>query len=146
MDVCWDPVPAPVTILTLPSYVNPQASAIDFRTSSIPNGGLVFEDVIMGGRQFIEASFICRRISEILLGSSLDGTVSAFVTTACTVRWVVWHLCSRCWSMALSISFKPCFALNRMYMRRSLNLPIYKVSWKGQFWIQNRSHTVRWST
>ena len=48
---CMLIVPAPVTTLTLPPYVNPQASAIDFRTSSIPNGGLVLQDVIMGGRQ-----------------------------------------------------------------------------------------------
>ena len=90
-------------------YFRSHASAIDLRTSSIPNGGLMFAEVKIAGRHIGAASAICIRI----LAISAEGMASTLVITACNESEPL-HLSLRDSSIASSTWLIPCFALKRM--------------------------------
>ena len=78
---------------------------------------------MIGGKHVGAASNICRRIFGMTCSMSSGGTASAFVMTACKVNAApefARQRSLRVRSIAVSVSFMPCFALNRIYTRRSL--------------------------
>jgi hypothetical protein len=95
---------------------NPHASAIDFLTSSIPNGGFSSAEVIMAGRHVGAAANILRCMMGMTSGALSRGKSSVFVMMAWSVnlRPDDARDCSpRVRSMMVSVSVTPCLALMR---------------------------------
>lgn len=89
----------------------------------MPKGGLINDDVMIGGKQAGAAAKICFCIVGITTPTSSGDTVSAFVMTDCNVNLeppCVRHRWFRDVNIAISVAFSPCFALNKMYTRRNL--------------------------